>query len=171
MIPPQAPGSRCFPCGGLGGLACPLGFRSPIAVVCAGAAGGSFGADPAAAGPSYQGGCSFREGLGSPAPSAGPAGEREGCSVSPGSGEHLGRDSQACAGHCRDSVGLWVVLEMPVQSQNPLITLNLSCLKNVFLLHVCVYVCAHVDVCHSMHSEVRELVRNSSLLVGAPCGS
>ncbi|XP_076790124.1 pleckstrin homology domain-containing family A member 4 isoform X3 [Arvicanthis niloticus] len=51
-----------------------------------GAARGRLGADPAAAGPSYQGGCSFWEGLGSPAPSAGPAGECEGCSVSPGSG-------------------------------------------------------------------------------------
>lgn len=139
-----------------------------IAVVCAGAARGSLGADPAAAGSGYPGGCSFWEGLGSPTPPAGPAGECEGCSVSPDSGECLRRDSQACAGRCGDSAGLWVVLETSAHSKNPRITLNLYSFKHVFLLCVCV--CTHMYASRALmwgpEDNVKESVSSILLVLG-----
>lgn len=97
-------------CGGYGrvplfslpGAGC--GFRSlPTFPLGVGAARSSPGVDQAAAEPNNQGGRGSREGLGTPAPPAGPTGQREGHSLSPDSGEHLGMGMpfQEAPGLCR----------------------------------------------------------------------
>uniref|UniRef100_M0QXJ3 Pleckstrin homology domain containing A4 n=1 Tax=Homo sapiens TaxID=9606 RepID=M0QXJ3_HUMAN len=75
-----------------------------------GATRSSSGVDPATAGPSHQGGWGSREGLGSPAPLAGPAGQCEGhpLSLDSGAREGLGHVQWpgAGAGHLKRDAGV-----------------------------------------------------------------
>ena len=72
-------------------FSCPeggYGFRSlTIFSLGSGAIRSSPGTDPTAAGPTHQGSCSSWQGLGAPAPPAGPIGQCEGRSLPPDPGE------------------------------------------------------------------------------------
>lgn len=94
------PGMPFFPPGARSG------FKSlPTFPLGAGTARSSPGVDQAAAGPNNQGGCSSWEGLGAPAPPAGPTGQCEGRSLSPDPGEHLGRGMRS-----QEASGLYTLL-------------------------------------------------------------